>query len=81
MPDKTEKELIQELHQGVYGIPGTEEKGLIGDVKDLIGVIQIQNGRIGKNEQHISRIWGILIGVGAVGGTGLGFGIKTMLGG
>ena len=80
MPDKPNKQLIQELHQGIYGGPGTEDMGMIGDVKELVKTIKDQNTRVRKNEVKISKIWGILIGVGVIGGTGLGLGIKTLIG-
>ncbi len=78
MAEKTNKELIRELHQGMCGLPGTPENGLIGDVKELVIVVREQNARIRKNEQKISKIWGILIGIGALGGTGIGLGIKAL---
>lgn len=81
MKDKTQKELIQELHQGIYGVPDSLEHGLIGDVKELVTAVRAQNSRLGKNEQKVSKIVGVLIGLGIVGGTGLGLGIKTLLGG
>lgn len=82
MPDKTQKEQIQELCQAVIGIPeNPDDNGLIGDVRDLVTYVKEQNKRIGKNERRISKVWGILIGVGAVGGTGLGFGLSNFLGG
>lgn len=81
MPVKTQRELIQELHQGIYGIPDTEEKGLIGDVKDLVTAVGNQNKRVRITEIHISRIKGILIGVGILGGSGAGLGLWMLLGG
>lgn len=83
MPDKTPKVILQELSQAVIGIPNNpDENGLIGTVSDIKELVQLQNDRIRKNEQKISKIWGILIGIGAIGGvTGAGFGIKTLIGG
>ena len=82
MPEKTQKELLQELYQAVIGIPeNPDEHGLIGDVAEVKEFIKAQNGRIGKVEQKTNIIWGILIGVGAIGGTGVGLGIKALLGG
>ena len=78
---KTQKELLLEVHQCVLGVPDTDDRGLAGDVKDSKQLIIDQNDRVRKSEQKISKIWGILIGVGAVGGTGLGFGIKSLFGG
>jgi len=85
---KTQKELIedlkdltQQLIQGIYGIPGTEEKGLLGDVKDLIQEVKTQNSRVKKNEQMIVKIWGVLIGAGTILGIVLGKNIELFLGG
>ena len=82
MADKTSKEMVQSLYQAVAGMDGNpDENGLIGDIKDIKEYLKTQNGRIGKVEQKTSKLWGVLIGVGAVGGTGLGIGIKSLLGG
>ena len=81
MTEKTQKEMVQSLYQAVAGMDGNpDDNGLIGDVKDIKELILAQNKRLGKAEQKISKIWGILIGIGAVGGTGLGMGIKSLLG-
>ena len=81
MAEKTQKELLQKLYQAVVGIPeNPDENGLIGKVDDISELLKLQNCRIRRNEQKISKIWGILIGIGAVGGTGLGMGIKQLLG-
>ena len=82
MVPKTQKELLQELSQAVIGIPeNPDDNGLIGDIRDVKKLILDQNTRIRRNEQKIMKIWGIMIGVGAVGGTGLGIGIKQILSG
>ena len=76
--DKTQKELLQELHQGVYGIKDTIEKGLLGDVKELVIQVKLQNDRIRKNERRIYKMWGVLIGVGFAAGTGVGLGLRIL---
>ena len=81
MAIRTNKELLLELYQGLYGIPDTEEKGLCGDVKELVREVKLQNTRIRKSEKRIAYIWGILIGLGIAGGTGVGLGIKALIGG
>ncbi len=81
MADKSNKQLIQELHQGIYGVPGTEDKGMIGDMKDLVVTVKKQNARIGKTENGISKLKGILIGVGILGGGGTGIGLWQIFGG
>lgn len=81
MPAKTQKEMVQELHQAVVGLPeNPEENGLIGDVKEIKDHLVMQNGRIRSNEKSISRIKGIIIGISAVGGVaGAGFGISQLV--
>ena len=82
MPEKTSKEMVQSLYQAVVGIAeNADENGLIGDIADIKELLQTQNKRISKAEGKVNKIWGVLIGVGAVGGTGLGIGIKSLLGG
>lgn len=53
MVDKTQKELTRELHQGVYGVPDTDDRGLVGDVKEVLKLIKEQNGKISKNTHRI----------------------------
>ena len=71
MRDKTQKEMLQELSQAVSGIPDTEEDGLIGDIKDLVSEVRIQNGRIRKIELKVYWVWGILTGIGIALGLSL----------
>ena len=70
--------MLTELHQGIYGVPNTEDNGLIGDVKNLVEVVKKQNSRISVNEQKIGKVWGVLIGSGVISGAALGFGIRTL---
>lgn len=81
MPEKTQREMVRELHQAVVGLPeNPEENGLIGDVKEIKDSLVIQNGRIRSNEKSLSRIKGIIIGISTVGGlTGAGFGISQLI--
>ena len=79
---KTNRELILELHQGVYGVPGTNEQGLCGDMRDLVKEVRTQNSRVRIVERRVAWLRGVLIGAGALGGgTGIGLGIKTLIGG
>ena len=52
--------LLREVHQAVFGIKGTEEKGIIGDVKDIKLLLVSQNGKVNKNSNNIG--WIIKIG-------------------
>lgn len=82
MVEKTNKEILQELYQAVVGIPESpDENGLIGDIAEVKELLQKQNSRVRKNEQRISKIWGILIGVSVLGGSGIGLAIKDFFGG
>ena len=83
MSEKTQKEMVRELHQAVVGLPeNPEENGLIGDVKEIKSILITQNGRIRSNERRISRINGILVGIATVGGlAGGGYGISQLIGG
>ena len=74
MPDKTQKELTRELHQGMYGVKDTEDKGLIGDMRFLTKLVLEQNGRIRKNSRLIYIMYGVLAA------SGLGFGINFFVG-
>lgn len=42
--------LTQETHQAVVGIPGTDDKGLVGDFKDMKDDIRRLNGKVRRNE-------------------------------
>ena len=87
MAEKTQKEMpnkemLRELCQAVIGIPSNpDDNGIIGDIADIKELVGNQNNRIRKNEVKIGKMWGILIGICAVGGTGLGIGIKELLSG
>jgi len=81
MSEKTQKEMVRELHQAVVGLPSNpEENGLIGDVREIKDHLALQNGRIRSNEKSISKIKGILVGISALGGlAGAGFGISQLV--
>ena len=42
--------LTLESHQALLGIPGTEDKGLVGDVKEMKGELKVINSRVTKVE-------------------------------
>lgn len=68
MADKTQKELIREIHQGLFGIPETEDDGLVGQVKKM-------NGRVSRNSRLIFFI------IGVISASGVSFGVVNLVGG
>lgn len=68
MADKTQKELIQEIHQGLFGIPETEDDGLVGEVKKM-------NGRVSRNSRLIFFI------IGVISASGISYGVVNLVGG
>ena len=79
MVEKTQKAMLQELSQAVIGIPDSPDNGIIGDIKEIKIMVRKQNDRVRKNERHIAKIWGVIIGCGALGGTGIGLSLKALL--
>ena len=47
---KEENKILAEVSQAVLGIKGTEEGGIVGDIKDIKSLLQKQNGRIRRLE-------------------------------
>ena len=68
MADKTQKEMIQEIHQGMFGVPDTADTGLVGQVKKI-------NGRVSRNSKLIFLI------IGAISASGISFGVVSFVGG
>ena len=72
----TQKELTQEVHQAVLGVKGTDDKGMVGDLKELKeefrGGLSKHNARIRRLEITVASI---LIA------TGGGYGLAKLLGG
>ena len=66
--EPTQKELTKQVHQGLFGVNDTDDKGLVGDVKLLIQHVDRQNGRIRKLEISVAMI----IGTGVLGYGGYG---------
>ena len=48
MPTKIEQK-VNEMHTVMLGVPGTEEKGLAGDLKELVIQVKGINGSVKKN--------------------------------
>ena len=53
---------VQEIKQGLYGVPNTDDRGLCGDVRE-------QGKIIAKNSNHIRRLWiAVAILASSIGG-------------
>ena len=79
MDDLMRDRLIQELHQGVFGVAGTDEKGLVGDMKNFVEELSHQKRCTDANTAKISKIWGVIIAVGFIGSSVLGIGIALLV--
>jgi hypothetical protein len=76
MENRPNKDLIRETHQAVFGVPGTEEKGISGDIKEIKDLIVAQNGRYRKLSNRVWYLYGAL-GIGG-GGAGI-FGLIKLV--
>lgn len=78
MVEKTAKEMTKELHQAVIGLPDNpEENGLIGDVKDIRGKLDVVNGKTRKNEVR-SKVNQAILAV-LLGGSGITAGVTKLI--
>ena len=59
-------ELLVELKTAVVGIKDTDEKGLVGDIKEIKESVRRQNGRIRKNTISIIALVSFLTGLGVL---------------
>lgn len=73
MSGKTQKQLIQEVHQGMYGVPGTDDRGLMGDMRDMRGRINGLGTSHGRLKRNFWILVGILTGLGVLGGSTYGW--------
>lgn len=80
MAEKTQEQLVQETHQGMFGVPGTEDKGLVGDVREIKREVKATNSRVAKLENKQRYMWGVMVGAAGLGG-GMGVGIGKLFGG
>lgn len=83
MTDKTQKQLIEEIHTTttrlstvLLGVPGTANGGLVQEVKD----VKINLKDLGKSHGRLKRSFWILIGV-IIGSGILGTGIWSLVNG
>lgn len=84
MTEKTQKKMMQEVHQGLFGVEGTDDKGMVGDFKDLRIHVKERglnvNGRIDEVHNRITKlstkVWLI---IGLLGSSGGGVGIWQLV--
>jgi len=69
----------REIHQAVFGVPHSEEKGLCGDISEIKELLKTQNGQVQTNRNSISKIKGIMIGLGLLGSGGVGMSIAQFI--
>ena len=67
-----EFKLLREVHQGLYGVKGTEEKGLLGDFKDLSDEFKTHCKDNDKTKTVLYWLIGVLIGAGVLTGGSIG---------
>ena len=71
MTPKTQKQQTQEIWQGMYGVPGTEDNGFLGAFKDLLSDYadfkNQTNKRINKLSTKLKVLIAFLIGSGVLG--------------
>jgi len=70
---------VQEIYQFIFGVPHTEDKGLCGDIHEIKELAKAQNGRVQVNRNSISKIKGILIGLGLLGSGSIGMGVVQLI--
>ena len=77
MPERPQKDVIREIWQGMYGVKGTSDNGMVEDVKVIKSHLSILNGAVKTNTAWRKIIAG-------VGGTSLlaliGVVVKLLLG-
>lgn len=64
--NETESRMLQEVHQVVLGVKGSEEGGIVQDIKEIRRLLSKQNGRIRKLEIAL-----VAVAVSLSGGYGL----------
>jgi len=57
-------ELLIELKTAMVGLKDTDEKGMVGDIKEIKETLKKQNGRIRKNTITIVALVSFLTGIG-----------------
>ena len=60
MTTKTQGKKIDETHQGLFGVEGTDDRGLVGDIKEIKQLIQEQNGRYRTLSKKVYYLYGFI---------------------
>lgn len=83
MVDKTQREMIHEIHKAtiqlntvLLGVAGTENGGLVQEVKDVKTDVK----ELGKSHGKLKRNFWILVGA-LLGSGAIGTGVYNLLGG
>jgi len=64
-PDERD-ELLIELKTAMVGLNGTDDKGMVGDIREIKDALKKQNGRIRKNTVTIVALVSFLTGIGVL---------------
>ncbi len=59
MSEKTQRDAIREIWQGMYGVEGSEEKGMVGDVKEVRIRLQSMDNAVSANTTWRRLVTGI----------------------
>lgn len=83
MAEKTPKQLIQETHEAVntlttvlLGVPGTDDTGLVGDVKSVKLNMKKQWESHSRLSMRVWILWGVVLALAVIAS-----GIATLAGG
>jgi len=70
------EETLQEVHQALFGVKDSDDRGVAGDIKDIKKLLEVQNGyvrehttTIAKNTNSIKWLWrigGVLVFGGSI---------------
>ena len=75
----SQEEQVRELHQAIFGVKDSADKGMAGDMREIKELLKTQNGRVQNNRASISKLKGIMIGLGLLGSSGVGMGVVQLV--
>jgi len=67
--DKTQKEMVQEIWQALYGVPDTKDAGMYGDLKEVCKKMGNNTKRITTLEITVASLIALLVGAGVLNAT------------